>query len=44
VLRDLAQEGYVTPALAPSGNVPPRARTTPFDQLMRALDEDRGER
>ena len=44
VLRDLAHEGYVTPPLAPPGAVPPRARTTPFDRLMRDLDEDRRDR
>jgi len=44
VLGDVAAEGYVTPARAPAGIVPPRSRTVPFDQLMTSLDDDRRDR
>jgi len=44
VLRDLAEEGYVTPATAPPGPPPPRSPVLPMEELLSALDEDRGER
>ena len=44
ILRDLAEEGYVTPALTSGDDPPPHARSVPFDQLMRELDADRADR
>lgn len=44
VLRELTEKGYVTPSLTPADDPPPRARTVPFECLMRELEDDRADR
>lgn len=44
VLRDLVEEGYVTPALARTGTPPPRRPVATLAELLAELDEDRQER
>jgi hypothetical protein len=44
LLRDVASEGYVTPASAPPGSVPPSKPVAPLAELLDALDADRADR
>jgi len=44
LLRDVAAEGYVTPARIPPGDPPPSHPVAPFDELLGELDADRADR
>jgi len=44
VLRDLAEEGYVTPPASGPGAPPPSAPVARLDELLAELAEDRAER
>jgi len=44
LLRDLAVEGYVTPARIPPGEPPPSKPVAPLEDLLAELDADRAER
>lgn len=43
-LRDLADEGYVTPPAAAPGPPPPSKPVAPLDEILRESAADRGER
>jgi len=43
-LRDLADDGYVTPPMRGPGEPPPTAPVTSLSSLLTELDEDRGDR
>lgn len=43
LLRDLAAEGYVTPASIPGGGPPPSKPVAPLEDLLSELEADRGE-
>ncbi len=38
------KEGWLTPATIPPGDPPPRKPVTPFEELMKDLDESRADR
>lgn len=44
LLRDLAAEGYVTPARIPPGEPPPSKPVAPLGALLAELEADRAER
>ena len=44
LLRDLAEEGYVTPPQAGPGAPPPSAPVAPLETVLAELADDRGER
>jgi len=44
LLRDVAAEGYVTPARIPPGDPPPSHPVAPLDELLGELDADRADR
>jgi antitoxin (DNA-binding transcriptional repressor) of toxin-antitoxin stability system len=44
IWAELIREGHVTPAVAPTGKMPPRTPIMSFEELMRELDEDRADR
>lgn len=44
VLAELVRKGWITPAARPLSGPPPRVPVTTFEELMRELDEDRGDR
>jgi len=44
LLRDLASEGYVTPAQIPGGEPPPSKPVAPLGDLLAELEADRAER
>jgi hypothetical protein len=44
LLRDVAAEGYVTPATIPPGAPPPSHPVAPLAELLRELDADRADR
>lgn len=43
-LAEAVRKGWLTPPLAVSGQAPPRAPVAGFDEIMRELEHDRGER
>jgi antitoxin (DNA-binding transcriptional repressor) of toxin-antitoxin stability system len=44
VLAEAVRAGWLRPPVLPSGEIPPRAPVAPLAELLRELDEDRGER
>ena len=44
LLRDMASEGYVTPATIPPGDPPPSKPLARLDELLDELEADRAER
>jgi antitoxin (DNA-binding transcriptional repressor) of toxin-antitoxin stability system len=44
VLAEAVRAGWLRPAVLPSGEIPPRAPVAPLAEILRELDEDRGER
>lgn len=44
LLRDVAAEGYVTPAAVPPGAPPPRKPVASLDELLSELADDRADR
>ncbi len=44
LLRDLVEQGYVTPPAAGPGAAPPSAPVAPLRDLLKELSGDRGER
>jgi hypothetical protein len=44
LLRDVAAEGYVTPARIPPGDPPPSHPVAPLGELLGELDADRADR
>lgn len=44
LLRDLANDGYVTPPQAGPGTPPPSAPVAPLETVLAELADDRGER
>ena len=44
LLRDVASEGYVTPATIPPGDPPPREPLARLDELLDELTADRADR
>ena len=44
MLVEAVRQGWITPAIFPPGTAPPRHPTMQFDELMRDLQHDRGDR